>query len=65
MGCQCAKPQEQTNLNLETAPPKSDEHVNVQVKGESVNISKVENSKVDISKNGKKKKKVTKKKSNK
>lgn len=62
MGCQCAKPQEQTNLNLETAPPKSSEEQIIEApKADTVNHSKIENSvnKSSTKKGGKKK--VTKK----
>jgi len=67
MGCQCAKGNEKSNMNLETAPPKS--NVDVEAKNEilqnskandTVNQSKVDNSRVDDSKvKGKKKKKKT------
>lgn len=62
MGCQCAKANEPSNVNLETAPPKSEEFVSEAPKVETVNHSKIDNSQVDDSKMGKKKKKVTKKK---
>jgi hypothetical protein len=71
MGCQCAKSNEHANMNIESAPPKvaiegveekkeAGEGHSKLLANETVNQSKISNSKMDESKGGKKKKRAKK-----